>query len=278
LPKPAILGLMAVFNEADILDQSLKYHIDNGFEFLVLDNGSTDDSRAIAESYVGRGVIAVRKVVTETYRWGYLLDTLLEWSEAFAPRWCFLVDADTFLEPPRHGQRLVQAVADVEAQGCNVINCDHFEFWPTGEERADVIDVRQRLNYYTWADDRQEKGWLACPGTRNSRLGGHEVDFPASVIKRVYPEKFVLRHYRIRSYEHGMRKVFSERLPRFAGEPSNWHTHYVGFRGDRSYFEIPKESLTRRIEGEPWNREPRFHGWEAKRVVNGQHISRVPAR
>jgi glycosyltransferase involved in cell wall biosynthesis len=272
MSKPAILGLMAVFNEADILDQSLQHHINTGFEFLVLDNGSTDESRAIAESYVGHGVLAVRQLVTETYRWGHLLDTLLTWSETFHPRWCFLVDADTFLEPPRQGQTLAQAISDVEAGGYNVINFDHFEFWPTGDERADVIDIRRRLTYYTWADDRQEKGWLACSGTRNSRMGGHEVDFPPSVIKRVYPENFVLRHYRIRSYEHGVRKVFSERLPRFAGEPSNWHTHYTGFRRDRDYFEIPKHRLTRRVEGDPWNREPRFHGWEAKRVADRQHI------
>jgi glycosyltransferase involved in cell wall biosynthesis len=270
--KPAMLGLMAVFNEADILGQSLQYHIDAGFEFLVIDNGSTDDSRAIAESYVGRGVIGIREIVTQTYRWAHLLDALLEWSETFHPRWCFLVDADTFLEPPCHGQALAQAVAEVEADGCNVINFDHFEFWPTGEERAGVTDVRQRLPYYTWADERQEKGWFGCPGTRNSRLGGHSIDFPPSVVKRVYPRNFVLRHYRIRSYEHGVRKVFSERLPRFAGEPSKWHTHYTGFRGDRCYFEIPKQRLTRRVEGEPWNREPRFHGWEEKRASRREPI------
>jgi glycosyltransferase involved in cell wall biosynthesis len=263
-----MLGLMAVFNESDILGQSLRYHIGAGLEFLILDNGSTDGSRAIAERYLGRGVLAVRQIRTDAYRWAYLLDALLEWSEEFNVRWCFLVDADTFLEPPRPGESLAQAVAEVETGGYNVINFDHFEFWPTGEERPSLTDVRERLTYYTWADDRQEKGWLACRGARNSRMGGHQIDLPGHVAKRIYPTNFVLRHYRIRSFEHGVRKVFGERLPRFAGEPLHWHTHYAGFGAERRYFEIPKEWLTRRIEGEPWNREPRFHGWETKRITN----------
>jgi glycosyltransferase involved in cell wall biosynthesis len=270
-----MLGLMSVFNEADILSQSLQYHIDAGIQFLVLDNGSTDGSRELAESNIGRGVIAVRELVTNTYQWAHLLDTLLSWAEVFEPKWCFLIDADTFLEAPREGQALSQAVADVDASDCNVINFDHFEFWPTGEEDSEITAVRQRLLYYTWADDRQEKGWLAYPGTRNSRLGGHQIDFPSNIVKRVYPTNFILRHYRIRSYEHGLRKVFLERRPRFVGEPIDWHTHYAGFHAERRYFEIPRQCLIKRVEGEEWNREPRFHGWEAKRLASTQHNTEV---
>jgi glycosyltransferase involved in cell wall biosynthesis len=261
-----ILGLMAVFNEADILAQCLRYHISAGLKFLVIDNGSSDNSLSIAEEFLGRGVLGIRSISTKTYKWAYLLDTLLEWSEDFDADWCFLVDADTFLESPLPGTTLTQAVNEVDSKGYNVINFDHYEFWPVGEECPEEFDVRKRLRYYTWADDRQEKGWKAWRGIRNSRLGGHAVDFPPDISKQVFPHNFVLRHYRIRSYEHGLRKVFAERLPRFIGEPANWHTHYNGFGLDRDFFEIPKEQLTERIEGEPWNREPLFHGWEAKRL------------
>jgi glycosyltransferase involved in cell wall biosynthesis len=260
------LGLMAVFNEADILAECLQYHIAAGLEFLIVDNGSSDDSVSIAEGYLGRGVLGIRRIPTETYRWAYLLDTLLEWSEDFNPKWCFLVDADTFLEPPSPDITLKGAVQEVERQGYNVINFDHFEFWPVGDELPEEPEVRSRITHYTWADDKQEKAWRACQGTRNSRLGGHAIDFPSDIPKLVFPDKFVLRHYRIRSYEHGLRKVFAERLPRFAGEPSNWHIHYHGFGSDREFYEIPKAWLTRRKEGEAWNREPSFHGWETKRM------------
>lgn len=261
------LGLMSVFNEADILAQCLSYHIASGLEFLIVDNGSSDDSLSIAEEFLGHGVLGIRRISTETYRWAYLLDTLLEWSEDFDAQWCFLVDADTFLEVPWPDSTLTAAAKEVERQGYNVINFDHYEFWPVGDERLEEFDIRERLKYYTWADDRQEKGWRARRGTRNSRLGGHGVDFPSEISKHVFPHNFILRHYRIRSYEHGVRKVFAERLPRFAGEPLNWHTHYKGFGLDRNFFEIPKEWLTKRTEGDPWNREPQFHGWEAKRLL-----------
>jgi glycosyltransferase involved in cell wall biosynthesis len=257
---------MAVFNEADIIAQCLEYHIAVGIRFLVLDNGSTDGSLSIAEQYLDRGVLSVRRIETETYKWGFLLDSLLKWSEDFQPQWCFLIDADTFLEQPSQYSTLATAITDVERKGYNVINFDHFEFWPVGDESVFERDIRKRLRYYTWADDKQQKAWRFSMGVRNSRLGGHAIDFPTEIAKRVFPHNFILRHYRIRSYEHGLRKVFRDRLPRFRGEPPKWHRHYDGFGAERSFFEIPKSLLTLRIEGEPWSLEPKFHGWEPKRI------------
>src|SRR5207302_1207485 len=175
------LGLMALFNEVDIVEQTLEYHINQGFEFLVLDNGSTDGSLEIAESFIGRGVIGVRRARTETYRWGYLLDVLTTWAEDIDADWCFLIDADTFLEAPAAGLPLLDAIWNVERAGCNVINFDNFEFWPVGDEVAEITDVRSRLRYYTWADDREEKGWRCARGARNSRTGGHVIDLPPTL-------------------------------------------------------------------------------------------------
>ncbi len=45
---------------------------------------------------------------------------------------------------------------------------------------------------------------------------------------RVYPLKFLNRHYPLRSTEQAMRKVFRDRLPRMGQEKRSlgWHTHY----------------------------------------------------
>ena len=55
--------------------------------------------------------------------------------------------------------------------------------------------------------------------------GGHEIAFEG---RRVFPLRFLLRHYPIRSQAHGERKVFRERRPRFdASERARgWHVQY----------------------------------------------------
>jgi len=92
--------------------------------------------------------------------------------------------------------------------------------------------------------------------------GGHIPKFPEGEAVRVSPNNFILRHYRIRSYEHGLRKVFRERLPRYSPElrRSGWHVHYNKFGTDKSYFIINSSKLTRYNEDGNWNLTKTFDG------------------
>lgn len=272
------LGLMCVYNEEDILEQTLKYHIEEGIEFIVLDNGSSDRSLQIAQSFLNKGVLSVRSKSTETYKWAQLLNTLLSWAKEFQPDWCMLVDADTFFESPWPGVGLLDGIRHVASQGFNVINFDNFEFWPVLGDDSSENDIRRRLRYYTWADDRQEKCWKAFFGANNSRTGGHVIDFPSDIIKKRASMNFVIRHYRIRSIEHGKRKVFSERIPRFRDEPEDWHVHYNGFGRDDWYFELPAEWLNEYREGQPWNCERKFHGWDPRVLPHFLLPAKQPAQ
>jgi hypothetical protein len=55
--------------------------------------------------------------------------------------------------------------------------------------------------------------------------GGHDVLFPD---RRVFPLRFLLRHYPIRSQTHGERKIFIERRPRLdvTERELGWHIQY----------------------------------------------------
>ncbi|HEV7796750.1 MAG TPA: hypothetical protein VGO73_01245, partial [Pyrinomonadaceae bacterium] len=46
--------------------------------------------------------------------------------------------------------------------------------------------------------------------------------------RRVYPFKFLLKHYSFRSQEHGEKKVFRERRDRWnpLERAKGWHVHY----------------------------------------------------
>ena len=84
---------------------------------------------------------------------------------------------------------------------------------------------------------------------------GHDTNCPDGIRTKVSPNKFVLRHYKIRSYEHGLRKIFSKRLPRFLPEDrtKGWNVQYDNIGTDRNYFVIDSTKLTRYDEDGNWN-------------------------
>ena len=72
-----------------------------------------------------------------------------------------------------------------------------------------------------------------------SSTGGHEAQFP---MRRVFPVRFILRHYPVRSQAHGLRKVFEERKPRFSeGERRRgWHVQYDAIGPGHQFLRDPK--------------------------------------
>jgi hypothetical protein len=54
---------------------------------------------------------------------------------------------------------------------------------------------------------------------------GHEAGFAG---RRIFPYKFVLKHYPLRGPAHARRKIFVDRRPRYSPEEraEGWHVHY----------------------------------------------------
>src|SRR5262249_51751604 len=68
--------------------------------------------------------------------------------------------------------------------------------------------------------------------------GGHDVQFPG---RRIFPLRFISRHYPIRGAAHGARKVFAERTGRFRSEERarGWHVQYDGVNEGSSFIRDP---------------------------------------
>ena len=88
--------LPGVYNEIDILEENLKFYIDQGFETVVVDNGSTDGSYELCEKYLGKGIVKLSQIKTKEFDTRLLLKeaTLLYKDEN--PDWVILADADEF--------------------------------------------------------------------------------------------------------------------------------------------------------------------------------------
>ena len=252
---------MPVYNEEDIVGQVLEHMRSQRVELVVGDDDSSDESYAICESYLGKGVLEILKADT-AMPMRQLMIRLHENASKYKPNWEFICAADEFLESPYRGITLNEAIRLEDVKQYNLIQFNNFEFWPTEKDQSTKNDVRKRIRYYSWNDDMQFRCWKVSPDMPITELHGHLPQFRLGSPLRVSPNKFVLRHYRFRSYEQGLRKVFGERLPRYEREARERgdHHQYDKFRKERSYFVLDTRRLTRYEEDGNWNLMRTFGG------------------
>jgi Glycosyl transferase family 2 len=234
----SVVAIIAAYNEGDIIEQVVRHLIEQGVNVYLLDHCSTDDTVAQVRPYLGRGVLHIERFPDESggppedARW-FVLEKILKRKEVLAQEleatWFINSDADEFRESPFGHLNLREAVRAVDHLGYNAIDFEVFDFWPSHNDFHQGVDVRDAFRYYargdTW-NKIQVRCWKKTVGLVDlASTGGHNVAF---ADQRVFPIRFILRHYPIRSEAHGRRKVFQERLPRFAEAERRrlWHVQY----------------------------------------------------
>jgi len=247
-PEPRVVAIVAAYNEADVIDAVLDDLIRQRVEVYFIDNRSTDDTFERAEARVGRGVIGVERFPAEAadipaFDWAALLRRKEELATELDADWFIHHDADEFREAPWENVDLRSAIARVDAAGYNAIDFAVFNFRPEDDRFVPGSDVRSSLRRYErsdWWDSYQIKCWKRLPGIRPDLVskGGHEALFPG---RAVFPLRFLLLHFPIRSQAHGERKIGVERLPRYldAERRRGWHLQYDA---------LPKSFLWQREE------------------------------
>lgn len=229
--KPFIVtAFMTVFNEADILPWTIGHLIEQGVAVYVIDNWSTDDSAKIAQAFPLAGY---ERFPTDgpspLYCWRPLLRRVEILAAESSADWCIHHDADEIRRSPRAGEALRNAFWRVDAEGFTAVDHRVFEFQPVDDSYAG--DPERHFRYFRTPpiDGRlaHVKAWKNVGRVDLASSAGHRVDFPGL---RIFPDKFVLKHYPIRTREQGERKVMRERLPRYdpAERAMNWHVQYDG--------------------------------------------------
>lgn len=235
-PPVSVVAIIAVYNEADIFESVVRDLVEQGIQVYVIDDASTDGTLAIARSFLGRGVIGVEEAAVALggltpgeFAWERLLLRKAELADQLHADWFIHHDADEFRESPWPGLSLQEAISHVDALGFNAIDSVRLDFWPVDDTFRPGADVREALTYYS-APAQYDRLQIRCWKKTDARVdlastGGHEVRF---VGRRVFPHRFILKHYPVRSQAHGERKVFAERRPRFAPHERarGWHVQY----------------------------------------------------
>jgi GT2 family glycosyltransferase len=243
-----VVALISAYNEADIIGDVIEHLFTQGVDVYLIDDGSTDETAAIAESRRGRGVTGVEhraRRADDMFAWQDLLARKEELARQTDADWFIHHDADEFRESPWPGVPLCDAIAAVDRRGYNAIDFDVLNFVPTPASATGTAEA-QRLTRYMPAhpaDRAQIKCWknLGRPIDLVSS-GGHEAAFEG---RRVFPIRFLLRHYPVRGQAHGERKVLRERQPRFLPDERErgWHIQYDHVRPGHDFVQAGADAL-----------------------------------
>ncbi len=255
-----IVALLALRNEALYLGACLGHLAAQGIETCVIDNGSSDESRAIAESYRDRGVF---EIIEYPYEGFFDLAGQLELKERLAATieadWFIHHDADELREAPPPWRTLAEGIQAMDRAGWNAINFDEFVFIPTQEFASyDAADFVSAMHYYYFFQPRPHhrvNAWKKCAVPVNLvSSGGHRVSFPD---RRIAPESFILRHYLFLSLDHCIRKytqrVYSQR------EINEFGWHRARARLTPANVRLPAVAEMKRVEPGRWDKSEPQH-------------------
>lgn len=247
-----VLAIMHIYNEEDILEHTVRYLLAQNIDVYILDNESTDRSYEIAERLKNdypSHVFLERFVTNEINSEGRLVHAFrlydqMEKTELISKDlnydWYIHYDVDEIRVAPWHDVSLKDSIEYIDSLGFNCIECSLIDFRITDkEERIFDINGYYEIRYY--AQSMHRKCWKKTDDIDLKNSGGHYATFDNI---RLFPLKFLIKHYPFRSLEQAKRKVLLERKNDFVSEKKkrNWHSHYDTYENEDDFI-FKKDNL-----------------------------------
>jgi hypothetical protein len=158
--------------------------------------------------------------------------------------WFIRRGADEVLVSPWPGVSYKDALYLVDQAGFNCVDHTIVEFHPVDDGFEMGMDHEAYFKHFDFQNlshSNQRKAWKNC-GQPISTIAsaGHDVLFDG---RKVYPFKFLLKHYSFRSQQHGEKKVFRERKARWNPKERarGWHIHYDSMNEGHRFVQSPTE-------------------------------------
>ena len=247
--------MIPVYNDGDIISEVLEHLHSQGKELVVLDNGSTDNTVEICKKFSEKGLIHFVQFKSEKWHKDLVFRMLYHIALTQAPDWLILCASDEILESGVSNLTLKEAIKKADTEGYNLIQFDWFNFYLTDNENQSATSTKEKMPYYSWEADHVFRAWKYIPGIIMEETKGHYPIFPEEKGYKIFPKKFVLRHYKIRNATTAMEKI------------RNLHKRLEGLTGTERYEkflsgQVPivknHKQLTKYEEDNNWNRERKF--------------------
>jgi hypothetical protein len=243
-----VVAFMAAYNEEDIIVQSIKKWTDQGISVHILENWSTDRTYDLAKELESRLPVTVERFPKEGpsnyFDWGAMLARIEVLSQEIEADWFIRRGADEVLVSPWPGISYRDALYLVDRAGFNCVDHTIVEFHPVDDAFETGMDHEAYFRHFDLkhlSHPRQRKAWKNC-GQPISTIpsAGHDVVFDG---RRIFPFKFLLKHYSFRSQRQAEKKVFRERKARWNPKERarGWHIHYDSMQEGHRFVQLASE-------------------------------------
>jgi hypothetical protein len=236
------LAIVATYNDRDIIVANVAKLLDDGIDVHVLDNWSTDGTFELLQGATRPGLVVERFPADGPpphYEWAAILGAKERIARRHAGRWIIHHDSDEIRCSPWGGISLRHAMFVADRMGFNALDFTVCDFRPVDESFRDGDDPERVLRHFEFGRRPghfvQIKAWRQPDAAVHlAASGGHEASFEA---RRVFPYKFILKHYPLRSPGHARRKVFADRRGRFSPQEQagGWHVQYDHWKEDDAF-------------------------------------------
>lgn len=243
LNKKTVQAIITLYNEEDIVEHTIKNLLSQGVDVHIIDNCSTDHSlkkvKKIRKLYPTRITFESfpkNKKDHNKYNWEDLLNRVDEVASLSSYEWIVHHDADEIRKSPFPQLNLQDAISQIDQLGYNLIDHTVIDFRPTVDTSGykESENPERFFRHYEFGNRpghfQQLKAWKNENERVNLSLsGGHKA---VKNVPRVYPLKFLIKHYPLRSVSQARRKIFLERKPRLnkIEKERGWHSQYNSYK------------------------------------------------
>ncbi len=244
-----VVAIIPAYNEEDVIGPAIEKLLADGVGVYVVDNWSTDRTEEIVRGFEGRGLVGYEKfpaAAPDRSQWTAILRRTEQLARELDATWVIHHDADERRSGPWPGLGLRDSLWVVDRAGFSAIDHTVINFRPVDDSHVPGEDFEARLRHFEMGKSGdlmlQVKAWKNLSRVNLVATGGHRAIFPGA---RVFPYKFLLKHYPIRSQSHGERKVMRDRLERWdpAERARGWHAHYDDLGERPSFLRDPADLL-----------------------------------
>ncbi len=240
------------YNDGDLLEDSLRYLLDQQHHLVVWDHGSTDETPGILRRHQ-KELLELRRIPREFdfYQLYAAMSEHIQQNYVSLYDWISWPDQDEFLEGPFRFKAYREYVEEVNASPCSWIQFNNFNYWLTSADDPAIQSPSARIRHYSLFPDcaPRIRSWRAS--ATNLRVFNHNAP-----LGDPWPARFNLRHYPMRSQEQMMARLLRDRAGLRRGD-SNYHYDNMKLNMDR--LEIAPEQLHYDDGRSELNLEPIFN-------------------